>query len=332
MKRRIPAVAAVMVTICALVSPSRAEMRGALQGDVMDHGVLDAFLKRHVKPGGLVDYLSVRRPEHLAELQKYLDAAEKVDDLALPPDERLALYCNLYNAVMIKVMAGRYRVGLLASEDNFRIFKEPVFKLGGEKPRWLSLYDLEHDLIRKQVPDPRIHAAIVCGAMDCPELIPEAYTASRVREQLQDRMTRWLNSPVHTPVDREAKVVRPSGLFLTYAVDFGGREKVEDYIRGFLPAEVRGFRIEFRKAYDWTPNMAAPGDGRYVYVTAPVAKLFEEGGELSTRVGLGAVLRVLDEVDGGWKVEHPRRAGVAVVIGAEDVAEYPPAAVKKEGK
>lgn len=307
-------------------------------GGGLDHSVLDRFLKEHVRAGGMVDYLAVRRPEVMAELDAYLDEMAKVDDLALPEDERLALYCNLYNAVMIKVVAERYRVGFMPSEDGFRIFKEPVVRLGvrdgdvgNEKGRLISLDDLEHDLIRKRTLDPRIHAGIVCGAMDCPELVPEAYTGARVREQLEARMRAWLNSPVHTPVDHGAGVVRPSGLFVTYAADFGGREKVEEYIRGYLPEAVRGYRIEFRRAYDWRANVAKPTEGgrRYVYVSGAVAFLYDkpetEGGVLVTRGGLGQVLRVVEERDGGFVVEHPRTVGATVWVRGAEVAAYPPA-------
>jgi hypothetical protein len=291
---------------------------------------LDRFLKAHVKAGGLVDYLAVRRPEVMGELDAYLDAMAKVDDLALPEDERLALYCNLYNAVMIKVVAERYRAGFMPSENGFRIFKEPVVRLGvrdgavgNEKGRVVSLDDLEHDLIRKRTLDPRIHAGVVCGAMDCPELVPEAYTGARVREQLEARMRGWLNSPVHTPVDREAKVVRPSGLFVTYAADFGGREKVEEYIRGYLPEEVRGYRIEFRTAYDWRANIAVPAE-KHVYVTVPSADLVARpGGERVTRAGLGSVHRVVSEGEGEYvQIEHPRRTGTNPWVKVSEVREF----------
>jgi len=303
----------------------------------IDHSALDAFLKVHVKPNGLVDYLAVRRPENLAQLNTYLDAMAKVDDLSLPRDERLALYCNLYNAVMIKIVAERYRLGFMPSENNFRIFKEPTVRLGGrdgnvgnELGRTISLDDLEHDLIRKRTLDPRIHAAVVCAAMDCPELIPEAYTPEKLDAQLQDRMTRWLTSPVHTPIDHAAKTVRPSGLFNTYNADFGGKDGAEQYIRKFLPPDTSTYKIEFRRAYDWTPNIAPPSPAdRYIYVSTPKANLFDKpDGALVTRAGMGTVHKVLSDSGAYLQIEHPRLTTPPqppLFIPTSSTSLYPPA-------
>lgn len=288
----------------------------------LDHSALDAFLKAHVKPNGLVDYLAVRRPENMAPLNAYLDAMSKVDDLSLPHDERLALYCNLYNAVMIKIVAERYRVGFMPSENNFRIFKEPTVRLGvrdgnvgNELGRTISLDDLEHDLIRKRTPDPRIHAAVVCAALDCPELIPEAYTSAQLNAQLQDRMTRWLTSPIHTPINPTTKTIHPSGLFLTYAADFGGKDALDPYIRKFLPPphnspETTTYQIVFRSAYNWTPNLAPPAQP-HIYITTPSANLTDKPdsdptAKLITRAGLGTVHKVLSETPTHLQIEHPR--------------------------
>ena len=43
--------------------------------------------------------------------------------------------------------------------------------------------------------DPRIHAALVQGAMGSPPLRAEPYDAARLSEQLDDQCRRWINDP-----------------------------------------------------------------------------------------------------------------------------------------
>ncbi|MEM6770340.1 MAG: histidine kinase dimerization/phosphoacceptor domain -containing protein, partial [Bacteroidota bacterium] len=52
-------------------------------------------------------------------------------------------------------------------------FKQPVYRLGD---RSLSLDNIEHDILRAQYKESRIHFALVCAATGCPLLRAEAYT------------------------------------------------------------------------------------------------------------------------------------------------------------
>ncbi len=58
----------------------------------------------------------------------------------------------------------------------------------------ITLDTLEHEIIRKQFDEPRIHAALVCAAQGCPPLRPEAYKGTGLEEQLADQMRTFLNS------------------------------------------------------------------------------------------------------------------------------------------
>ena len=43
--------------------------------------------------------------------------------------------------------------------------------------------------------DPRIHAAVVCASVSCPDLAREAFTAENVEEMLDARARAWLAHP-----------------------------------------------------------------------------------------------------------------------------------------
>ena len=71
----------------------------------------------------------------------------------------------------------------------------------------LTLNNLEHDIIRKDYPDPRIHFALVCAALGCPPLRDEPYLADRLNEQLDAQARECLDRPVKTRVDARTRTV-----------------------------------------------------------------------------------------------------------------------------
>jgi len=216
----------------------------------VDHARWDALLKQIVRDER-VDYLAVR-DEHRGELRAYLDAMARVNPRALPRDERLALYVNLYNAWMIELIAERYRPDLSPNDGKGKIWDEPRVRLGGERGT-VSLNTLEHELIRKQINDPRAHAALVCAAVSCPPLSRDAYTGHHVNEQLDAAMRRWLNDPRRNVIDRENRRLRLSKIFRWYAADFGGEERLAEYVSRYVEPDVRGYEVSFLQ-YDWRLN------------------------------------------------------------------------------
>jgi hypothetical protein len=50
-------------------------------------------------------------------------------------------------------------------------------QVGGQT--W-TLDEIEQEIIRKAFSEPRIHFALVCAAMGCPPLRPEAYVGARL--------------------------------------------------------------------------------------------------------------------------------------------------------
>lgn len=47
----------------------------------------------------------------------------------------------------------------------------------------LSPDSIEHDVIRKEFSEPRIHFAVNCASIGCPSLLRDAFQASKLDEQ-----------------------------------------------------------------------------------------------------------------------------------------------------
>jgi hypothetical protein len=121
----------------------------------------------------------------------------------------------------------------------------------------ITLDDLEHKILRPEFKDPRVHAALVCAGMSCPPLRAEPYRGETIDAQLDDAMRSWLNDPKANRVDAGARKVYLSKIFRWFAEDFGGMEKLDEYVAPFVGVDTRGFEVVILQ-YDWRLNDASP--------------------------------------------------------------------------
>ncbi|HLU47546.1 MAG TPA: DUF547 domain-containing protein, partial [Planctomycetota bacterium] len=144
------------------------------------------------------------------------------------------------------------------------IFKEERYRVAG-KVR--SLDEIEHEILREKFDDPRIHAAVVCGASSCPRLRPEAYTGKDLSKALDEENESWIQRELTKSgkrknyLDRESKTFWASKIFDWYEEDFGGSTAgILRHIAKYASAEDREFleknRVRLRfLAYDWSLNI-----------------------------------------------------------------------------
>jgi hypothetical protein len=225
------------------------------------HAGFDQLLSVFVS-AGRVDYECFQAREN--ELDRYLSTLARTDPATLPEGARMALWINAYNAYTIKLVLTRYPE-LESIRDIPRRWKIRRWTVGGER---YSLDDIEHEILRKEFDEPRIHFAIVCASISCPDLAPEAYTAERLEEQLDRAARDFLASPdkgfrleaVPGEGARRAEV-RLSSIFKWFRKDFERRGSLIEYVLPLLPAQdqhslephVEDVRVRCRD-YDWSLN------------------------------------------------------------------------------
>jgi len=155
----------------------------------------------------------------------------------------------LYNALTIKLILSEYPVESIKDIGNF--FRSPwskdVFFLFG-KP--ITLNNLEHDIIRKQFNEPRIHLALVCAAKGCPPLRSESYTAEKLNEQLDNQAKIYLSSSKGLVIDEQRETIFISSIFKWYKEDF---ESVPDFIQEYIQTSIKSYSIRYLD-YDWNLN------------------------------------------------------------------------------
>jgi uncharacterized membrane protein YdjX (TVP38/TMEM64 family) len=232
------------------------------QRAVVDHAPFDALLKRYVVRG-LVDYDGFARAP---AFKRYLTSLNGADPSALPERERLAFWLNVYNAYTIELIIEHHERESIRNINRSLGFlklkgpwSERIVQAGG---RALTLDQVEHDIVRKEFKEPRIHFALVCAALGCPPLRNEAYSGDRLDAQLEDQgRTFILASPTKNHVDVDARTAFVSLVFTLYKSDFGGSDAaLGRYLARWYPdgaarrlLESGAFRVE-QTSYDWALN------------------------------------------------------------------------------
>jgi len=199
----------------------------------------------------------------IKKLSEILMIFRSTDPKALEPNERKALYINLYNAkivdmVLITNARGSIR-DLSKALSPMEIFSRDGLSFD---EKMISLNDLEKRL-RDEFKDPRIHFAVNNGARSCPPMRPEAYLAASIDQQLDDATRKYLASPDAVEVRTQGgkPSIVSSKIFDWYAGDFKASGGPLAFIETYGPS-VAGEAIAGGKAklafadYDWSLNSA----------------------------------------------------------------------------
>ena len=216
----------------------------------------DDVLDRFVSPGKLagvelhvVDYLG------LAKDPAFAAAVRQIETFDLSTldgkTETIAFYINAYNILAVKMVVDNLPLDSIKDVGNLfkSVWKRRAGMIDG---RDVSLDEIEHQQLRK-LGEPRMHLAIVCASISCPDLRQEAYRGARLDAQLDDQTRRFLNNP-GKGLRVAGERVEVSKIFKWFGEDFVADGGVEAFIRGHhdLPANAT---IKTTIDYDWSLNL-----------------------------------------------------------------------------
>jgi hypothetical protein len=256
---------AALASLFILTNCSRAGKRGSytiakpLQTLDPSHAAFTEVLKRHVK-NERVDYAALKKdPDPLVA---YLDTLASVPESAFKKwsrEEQMAFLINLYNAATLKLVVDHYPVKSI--EDIGGVFKgpwkQPVVRVFG---KFETLDHIEHDLLRPEYKDPRVHFALNCAAIGCPSLRAEAFQAAKLEDQLDEQGRLFLRDTSRNRLDAGKKTLHLSPIFEWFKVDFTTKSgTVEKFILPYLSdadrtvVEQGGLSIKHTD-YDWSLN------------------------------------------------------------------------------
>jgi len=230
----------------------------------VDHSAWGQFLKTYLVAGHPSGINRLRygdiTPADRRALSEYLDRLQAISVSALNRAEQKAYWINLYNALTIKVVLDHYPVGSIRdigiSPGWFSAgpWDAKFLTIEGKK---VSLNDIEHRILRPIWRDNRVHYAVNCASLGCPNLQPEPFTAENTERLLERGAREYVNHPRGARIEGGRLTV--SSIFDWFQVDFGGSaQKVIEHLRRFaeppLREELKAVGSIASYTYDWSLN------------------------------------------------------------------------------
>ncbi|HEB96096.1 MAG TPA: DUF547 domain-containing protein [Sedimenticola thiotaurini] len=229
----------------------------------VDHTPWQRFLDRRLHKGAdgisRVDYGGVTAGER-AGLAAYLEQLQRIRPARLTRPQQLAFWINLYNAGTLQLILDHYPVASIRDIDiSPGLFSDgpwgrKLFRIDGQA---LSLDDIEHRILRPIWNDNRIHYAVNCASVGCPNLQPRAFTAANAGRLLEQAAREYINHPRGARVEDGRLYV--SSIYRWFQEDFGASEAgvirhLRRYANAPLRRQLEGIDGIADDDYDWSLN------------------------------------------------------------------------------
>lgn len=234
-----------------------------------DYTVWAGFLNAYIKatPGSvtLVDYAGALADGADAALSAWLAETQQIDPATLRKPAQMAWWINLYNAVTVDLVLKHYPVKTIRKINggwfDLGPWGDEVVTVNGQR---LSLNDIEHRILRPIWRDPRIHYAVNCASIGCPDLAAEPWRAEGLEGRLDDAARAYVNHPRGVRIEGGNLIV--SSIYDWFAADFGNNDaEVIAHLRRYAAAPLRD-QLQGRTSidgddYDWSLNATPTGQG-----------------------------------------------------------------------
>lgn len=230
------------------------------------------LLKRHVKPGSIingirlntVDYVALAREASQAgsDYSLLLKELATFDTASLKNrEEKIAFWVNVYNIGAMKTIVDHYPVDSIRSKKiNWlgQPWNRKVITAGGKE---YSLSEIENDILLNGFKDLRIHFGINCASVSCADLLAVPYRAATLFAQLEEQGRKLqTDRKKGMVIDRDRKTVLLSQIFKfdkKHIDALGGGALA--FIKPYLSAADRatidagGLKLDYLE-YDWNAN------------------------------------------------------------------------------
>lgn len=230
--------------------------------DSIDHSDWQYLLEEYLiadDPSGvnLVDYQGLIEDDKDL-LDAYISQLSGVDPRNYNRAEQQAYWINLYNALTVQIIIENYPTESITklgkSSLSFGPWDDQVVTLAG---RPLSLNDIEHRILRPLWNDYRIHFAVNCASIGCPNLQTSAFTAENSEALLTLGAEDYLAHSRGVRFDGSKLVL--SSIFDWYGVDFGdNQQEVLITLSRYAPEDIAGKLSSYDGSisfeYNWQLN------------------------------------------------------------------------------
>lgn len=228
------------------------------------HSAWTDFLDRYLvtkHPSGInrLRYAAVTIEDKKA-LDGYLVSLQGIAVSRLNRSEQKAYWINLYNALTVKTILDHYPVKSIRDIDispgwfSDGPWDAKLLTIEGEE---ISLNDIEHRILRPIWQDNRVHYAVNCASLGCPNLQAQAFTAENTDDLLDQAARDYINHPRGMKVEGDNAIL--SSIYAWFQIDFGGNEEgvrqhLLKYAESDRAAYLKAGKVDFSYGYDWKLN------------------------------------------------------------------------------
>jgi hypothetical protein len=190
----------------------------------------------------------------LASLDAIVADYQGVAVSRLSRPSQFAFWVNLYNALTLKVVLAAFPVRSIRNIGVGGPWRRALVSVQG---RQMSLDDIEHRTLRTGWREPRIHYAVNCASIGCPNLMARPWVSATLERDLDAAARAFINGPRGVRLVAPGRV-RVSSIYHWFREDFGGTNAgVLAHVRPLASAALRsqldGATIAGHD-YDWAIN------------------------------------------------------------------------------
>ena len=208
--------------------------------------------------------------EELNEVARVIAQTDPAELAMLRDAEYIAWFTNAYNILTLKTIVDNYPV------ESIRDIEKPWGTPFTVAQKQMTLDEIEHEVLRKKdaprderkaFVDPRIHFAVNCASVGCPELLADPFSAERLDAMLDQGVEKFINDP--SKFRFENGTLHISQLLDWYGDDFqllyedaSKKEAIGHFFAGYVQDQAVAeqlragdFEIKWLE-YDWSLNDA----------------------------------------------------------------------------
>lgn len=264
----------VAAILLSFSSPALAAPKAKLWGRWLAHDKKSTLAANHVAWGQILEAYIVPREginrfaykkvsgEDRKKLDQYITSLSQIPVSKLSRKEQLPYWINLYNALTVQVILNHYPVKSIKDINispgifAYGPWDKKLLRIEGDA---ISLNDIEHRILRPVWKDPRIHYAVNCASIGCPNLQARAYTKENVESLLEKGAREYINHKRGVRIDGSGLAV--SSIYTWFSEDFGKNdiaviEHLRQYANSGLREKLEPFNRISDHSYDWSLNDA----------------------------------------------------------------------------
>lgn len=216
--------------------------------------ILNGYLKNRHRSGiNRFNYRALKaNKRNRNKLNAYIRSLEAINPRRYSKKVQKAYWINFYNALTVKVVLDNYPISSIKKIGWFGRgpWNTKYVTVLGKK---LSLNNIEHNILRPIWRDNRIHYAVNCASLGCPNLAARAYTSANTERLLNNAAKNYINHRRGVRFRGNKLVI--SSIYKWYQVDFGNvKQHLIKYANPQLAKRLISYRGSFSYDYNWTLN------------------------------------------------------------------------------